>query len=132
RRERVSLLDQLVGDQSGNAVREEPVGDPLRPVVRAPNALALRVVERSLRDGRAGLGGRTLGARGLGGVAVRARGAFDPELAPWRRLDPEACVEERSSGDVAVDVARSGREREREAADPRGDFGDGYFETGHG
>src|SRR5213593_46001 len=130
RSERMSLLDQLVRDRRGNAVRHEPVGDPFRPVVRAPDALALRIVERALGDGRARLGGRTLGAADVVGVEVRDRNPLDAELAPGRRLDPEACVEERAADEVAVDVARAGGERERESADARGDFGDGYFETG--
>ncbi len=70
-REHVPGLDQLVGDLGRHAVEQEPLRDPLGPVVRAPDALALRVVEAALRDRRA---------------------RSPPRPPPRRRRGPGACA----------------------------------------
>ena len=48
-------------------------------------------------------------------VEVRDRDARDVQLAPRRLPETEAGVEERSVRDIAVDVLRSGRKRQRQA-----------------
>ena len=132
RGECVPLLDQLVRDRLGDAVRDEPVGDPLRPVVGAPHALALRVVERALVDGRARFRGSGLGAADVVGMEVRDRDPLDAELAPRRRLEAEAGVEERAVDDVAMNVAWPRRQRQRDPADACVELRDGYLDIGHG
>ena len=49
-----------------------------------------------------------------------------------RRLETEARVEERAVDDVAVDVPRAGRQRERHTFDAFGESRDGYLGFGHG
>ena len=112
--EHVPRLDQVVRHLGRNAVPDEPVRDPLGPVVGAPHALALRVVQASLDDRRAGR------RRGLGGAAdvirmhVRDEDANDitvelrENVLPRRLHQAEAGVDERpavaSPQEVAVDM----------------------------
>ena len=112
-----------------HAVAEEPVGDPARPVARAPDPLALRVVEPALQDGRTGRGRGRLGAADVVGVHVRDEDPHDRRVEAGGDLRPrglrqaEARVDERpavvAAEEVAVDVARAGRQRQRQAEDPR-------------
>ena len=133
RGERVALLDQLARDRLGDAVRDEPVGDPLRPVRRAPDALALRVVERALVDGGAGLRGCGLGAADVVGMEVRDRDPLDRRArATAARSRPMPGVEQRAVDEVAVNVARPRRQRQRDPPDACVELCDGYLGVGHG
>ena len=60
--EHVAGLDQLVRELRRHAVADEPLRDLLRPVVGAPDALALRVVEPALEHRRAGRAAAACGA----------------------------------------------------------------------
>ena len=117
RREGVAPLDQLLRDRLRDAVRHEPLGDPLGPVVRAPDALALRVVEPPLVHGGAGRLGCSLGAADVIGVEVRDRDPLDPELVPVRLAESDPRVEQRPVDHVAVDVLRPRRQRQRDPRD---------------
>ena len=115
RRERVSLRDQILRDHSRGSVPHEPVGHPLRPVLASPDALALRIVETTLVHGRPGAPCRRFRATHVIRMEVRDRDARDVQLAPRRLPETKAGVEERSVRDIAVDVLRSGRKRQRQA-----------------
>ncbi len=109
-------LDQLVGNLRWNAVSHEPLRDPLGPVARAPDELALCVVEPALYDRRAGRLGSGLRPADVVRVHVRDEDADDravdlrEDLVPRRVHQPEAGVHERpavgASQEVAVDMAR--------------------------
>jgi len=110
----MALLDQLVGTLGGDAVLGEPRRHALGPVVAAPHALALRVVEPALVDRR--IGGSSGGRRAADvvGVEVRDGDALDARGGPRHIAEAEARVEERAAREVSVDVLRAGRERQRQ------------------
>src|SRR4051794_3771864 len=113
-RERMALLDQLVGIFGRDAVLREPVRHALGPVVGTPDPLALRVVEPALVDRRAGRGSRGRGAADMVWVEVRDGDALDTCRGPRHVAEAEARVEERAAHEVAMDVLRAGRERQRQ------------------
>ncbi len=125
------LLEHLVGDLGRHAVPPEPGRDSLRPIGASPNLLALRVVERALEHLSAGDAARDLSAPDMVGMEVRDQDALDRpvQLGDKQLLQAgqaEAGVDEQPAGlaldDVAVDVPRRKRERDREPADAWGDL----------
>ena len=113
-REHVAGLDQLLRHRRRDAVAEEPVGDPLRPVARAPHALALRVVEAPLEHGRSRRLRRRLGPADVIGMHVRDEDARDrsvdlgEDLLPRRLEQAEARIHDRppvlaAEGEQVVD-----------------------------
>ncbi len=130
--EHVAGRDHLLRELRRHTVPLEPLGDPLRPVGGAPDALALCVVDASLDDRRPRGERRSLGAADVIGVHV---GDEDPDdrpvdlgedVLPGRLDQPEARVDERpavvAAQEVAVDVLRPARQRERQPQDPRLDL----------
>jgi DNA repair photolyase len=115
RRERMASSNEVVRHRLRDAVANEPRGHALRPVVRPPHTLALRVVEAALVHGSSGR------RRGRGRTAdvvrveVRDRDPLDLDGVPRRVSEAEPRVEERPVDEVAVDMLRSSRQRQRQA-----------------
>jgi DNA repair photolyase len=115
RRERMASSNEVVRHRLRDAVADEPRGHALRPVVRPPHTLALRVVEAALVHGSSGR------CRGRGRTAdvvrveVRDRDSLDLDGVPRRVSEAEPRVEERPVDEVAVDMLRSSRQRQRQA-----------------
>jgi len=135
--EDVAGLDHLPRTFRWHPVTQEPLGDALRPVVGAPDALALRVVEAPLEHGRSRRACGGLGTADVVGVHV---GDEDPDdgpvdlgedVLPGRLHQPETGVHERpavlAAQEVAMDVHRPARQRQGEPQDPRLDL-DGFGE----
>ena len=108
------LLDEVLDDRGRNSVAHEPRCDPLRPVVASPHPFALGVVEPTLEDRGAGGAGRRLGSADVVRMEVGDRDALDLHGLPGDVADAETRVEEGAVGQVAVDVLRPGRERQRQ------------------
>src|SRR5262249_55725462 len=94
------------------AVHAEPGGHSLRPVARAPDALALRVVDRALEHGCPGHGRRDRGTADVVRVEVRDGDPVDVQVLPGCAAEAEARIEERAVDDITVDVPRAGRQRQ--------------------
>ena len=77
RREDARLVAQLLRQRLREAVASEVVGEALRPVLAAPDGLALLVVTGALVDARARERLRVLPAAGMVGVEVRDDDAGD-------------------------------------------------------
>src|SRR4051794_10998259 len=107
-RERMALLDQLVGTLGRDAMLREPVRHALGPVVAAPHPLALRVVEPALVDRRAGRGSRGGRAADMVWMEVRDGDALNTGCGPWHVAEAEARVEEGAPHEIAMDVLRAG------------------------
>ena len=109
-----------LGQRLGHPVQHEPVANPLGPVVTSPHALALRVVERALRDGHADERSRADVVR----VHVRDDDAPDPVAEATPGVpdpgQPQPRVDQHAAGQqVAVDVLRPQRQRQGQADDAR-------------
>ncbi len=79
-RQRLAVTrEHRLGHLGRDAVQAEPRRDPFGPVVRAPHAVALLVVEAALVDGRAGHLPRHLAAPDVVGMEV---GDHDPVDRP--------------------------------------------------
>ena len=127
--EDVSGVDQVLGDAGRHAVAQEPAGDPLRPVARAPDALALGVVEPSLQHGRSEHACGLLRPADVIRVHVRDEDPDDRsvelgrDLLPRRLRQSEPRVHEHPAvlvaHEIRVDVARPARQRQGHAQDAR-------------
>ncbi len=117
RGEGVALRDQVGDDRLRDAVPSEPLGDPLRPVLAPPDALALCVVEAALVHGSPGRGRGARRSSDVVRVKVGDGDPLDSRRAPRGVAHAEPCVEEGPVDEVAVDMLRPGRERKRQAAD---------------
>ena len=122
-------LDQLLGDRGRNAVADEPLGDPLRPVGRPPHPLALGVVERTLDHRRARRRSGGLGAADVVRVHVRDEDPHNravqsgEDLLPRRLHQAETGVDECPAGvaaqEVAVHVTRARGQGQGQTQDSR-------------
>jgi len=117
-REGVALHDQVVRNGPGDSVPNEPGRHPLRPVFAPPHALALRVVEPALKDRCSRRLRCGLRAAHVVRMEVRDGDPLDLHRVPGRLSEAEAGVEERAVDQVAVDVLRSGRERQGQPLNP--------------
>ena len=101
----VAGADQLLRDLGRDAVGDEPVGDPLRPVRVVPDELALGVVERALVDRRAGQLGDVGGRADVVGVEV---GDEDPRhLGAVERRGPDLLARRAGRCPVSTSVQPS-------------------------
>jgi hypothetical protein len=131
--ERGRLVPELCRDRLGEPVRLQIVGEPFRPVVAAPDALALLVVGGALKDLRSRQPLRVLASARVVRVEVRQEDPPDVDLAQNRRpallgvRQAQPGVDERpavaAGKQVAVNVPDAERQRERQAPDPAGKLG---------